>query len=144
MMADKEDEGYHVKKKPSLDEETKKLLRKRKKLKEKKPNFSRQEWFRYKKLDKDTWRRPRGTHSKARQNWKYRPPKASIGFRSPSEVRGLHPSGFEEVLVHNVDDLEGLDPEKQAVMIAHSVGMRKRIDIEQKAEDMELRVLNKS
>ncbi len=137
-----DEEDYKVKKKPDLDEETEEMLKKREDIKSRRPHFARQEWFRRKKLDKDTWRKPRGIHSQARQNKKYRPANAKIGYRSPKTVRGLHPSGFEEVLVHNVGDLEGLDPEKQAIRVAHGVGMRKRHDIEDKAEEMELRVLN--
>lgn len=144
MMSENENDDYEVKKKPELDDETEDLLKKRRKIKSRRPKFSRQEWFRYKKLDRDTWRNPRGLHSKVRQNLKYRPDVVSIGYRSPKKVRGLHPSGFEEVLVHNTDDLEGLDPDKQAVMIAHGVGMRKRIDIESEADEMDLRVLNRS
>ena len=139
-----EDEEYEVKKKPTLDEETKDMLEERKKIKKKRPDFTRQEWFRYKKIDRDTWRKPRGIHSKARKNIKYRPNKVSIGYRSPKKVRGLHPSGFEEVLVHNMNELEDVDPDKQAVRIAHSVGMRKRLKIEEKADEMEVRVLNRS
>ena len=139
-----EEEDYEVKKKPTLDEEKRRLLKKREKEKGKRPNFARQEWFRYKKLDKDTWRKPRGTHSKARQNLKYRSNVVSIGYRSPKEVRGLHPSGFEEVLVHNPDDLDDVDPETEAIRIAHSVGMRKRISIEDKADELDIRILNRS
>jgi large subunit ribosomal protein L32e len=57
-------------------------------------------------------------------------------------VRGLHPSGFEEVRVHNVDDLEGVDGDTQAVRIGSTVGARKRERIEEEAEDREIRVLN--
>ncbi|MEL9915033.1 MAG: eL32 family ribosomal protein, partial [Thermoplasmatales archaeon] len=32
----------------------------------KRPEFHRQEWFRYKKLG-DSWRKPRGKHSKLRE-----------------------------------------------------------------------------
>ncbi|MFP3871934.1 MAG: 50S ribosomal protein L32e [Candidatus Natronoplasma sp.] len=139
-----DEEDYEVKKKPDLDEDTKKMLKKREKIKSRRPDFSHQEWFRRSKIDKDTWRKPRGTHSKARQSLRYRPKNVKVGYRSPKEVRGLHPSGFEEVLVHNTEDLEDLDPDKQAVRIAHTVGMKKRIDIEEKAEEMDLRVLNPS
>lgn len=144
IMSDDEPEDYEVKKKPSLDEETEEMLKKREKIKAKRPDFSRQEWFRRKKIDKDTWRKPRGRHSKTRKNLKYRPNVVSVGYRSPKKVRGLHPSGFEEVLVHNTDDLEDVDPEKQAIRIAHKVGMRKRIDVEQKADEMDIRILNRS
>ncbi len=142
-MEENENNDYEVKKKPELDEETEELLEKRKKIKGRRPKFSRQEWFRYNKIDRDTWRKPKGLHSKMRHNLKYRPNVANIGYRSPKNVRGLHPSGFEDVLVHNVDDLEGLDPDTQAIRIAHGVGMKKRIDIENKADEMDLRVLNR-
>ncbi len=141
---EKDEEEYVPKKKPELDEETERQLKLRERVKKRRPRFSRQEWFRYAKLDKGTWRSPKGLHSSMRQNLKYRPPVANIGYRSPKEVRDLHPSGFEEVLVHNVDELEGLDPKTQAVRIAHGVGMRKRIDIEEKADKLELRILNRS
>ncbi len=142
-MADEEkDDEYIVKKKPSLTKEELRSLNMNSKIKLKRPKFSRQEWFRYKKLDGDTWRRSKGIHSKARKNLKYRPQKVSIGYRGRRDVRGLHPSGFQEVLVHNLKEIDGIDPEKQAIRIAHGVGMKKRIDIEQKAEELEIRVLN--
>ncbi len=144
MAEETEKKEYEVKKKPSLAVETKELMEKRRRMKNKKPMFSRQEWFRHSKLEKGTWRRPKGVHSKARKNLKSRPPKVSIGYRSPKMVRNLHPSGFKEVLVYNVKDIESVDAKTQAVRIAHGVGMRKRIDIEQKAEEKDIRVLNKS
>jgi large subunit ribosomal protein L32e len=66
----------------------------------------------------------------------------SAGYRTPKAVRGLHPSGFEEVHVENVDDLEGVEGDTQAVRIASTVGARKRERIEEEAEDAEIRVLN--
>ncbi len=142
-MAEEEKE-YKAKKKPSLTKDEWKSMKKKEKMKAKRPKFARQEWFRHAKLDGDTWRKPRGVHSKLRKNLKYRPSKVSIGFRGPKDVRGLHPSGFEEILVHRVKDLEDLDPERHAVRIAHGVGMRKRIDIENKVEELDLRLLNPS
>ncbi|MFC6724765.1 eL32 family ribosomal protein, partial [Halobium palmae] len=53
-----------------------------------------------------------------------------------------HPSGFEEVRVHNTGDLDGVDPDTQAVRIAGGVGGRKRERIEDECEDREIRVLN--
>ena len=66
-----------------------------------------------------------------------------IGFRGPASVRNLHPSGFEEVLVSNVDGLEGIDPKKQAVRIGGTVGTKKRMAIENRAEELGIRVLNR-
>ena len=55
----------------------------------------------------------------------------------------MHPSGFQEVLVHNERQLAGLDPAKQAVRIAHGVGARKRELIEKACDAKGLRVLNR-
>ena len=73
---------------------------------------------------------------------KYRPSKVRVGFRGPKTVRGLHSSGFEEVTIFNVNDLEGLNPKTQAARIGGSVGTRKRMDIEKKAEELNIRLLN--
>ena len=66
-----------------------------------------------------------------------------IGFRGPASVRNLHPSGFEEVLIHNVDGLEGIDPKKQAVRIGGTVGTKKRMAIENRAAELGISVLNR-
>lgn len=66
-----------------------------------------------------------------------------IGYGGPALVRGLHPSGFEEVMVYNVDGLENIDPKTQAARIGGTVGVRKRIDIENRAKELGIRVLNK-
>jgi large subunit ribosomal protein L32e len=138
-----EEEAARPKLKPVLDDETMAFLVTRERQKRRRPDFRRQEWFRYKKLGK-SWRRPRGLHSKMRRGMKYRSKMASVGFRSPRKVRGLHPSGFEEVLIHNTQELEVLDPKKHAARIGHSVGTRKRIDIESRADEIGVRILNRS
>lgn len=138
-----EEEAVRPKIKPVLDDETKMLLKVREKQKRKRPAFRRQEWFRYKKLGK-SWRKPRGLHSKTRKGLKYRPKMVSIGYRSPRKVRGLHPSGFRDALIHNVKELEVLDPKTQAARIGHSVGSRKRVEIEARADEIGIRILNRS
>ncbi len=118
-----------------------KLLELRKKIKSKKPDFVRYESWRYKRV-KPNWRKPKGIDSKVREKRKGWIKMPDIGYRSPKVVRGLHPSGFEEVLVYRPEDLEKLDPTKHAVRIAHTVGTRKRLAILEKAEELELVVLN--
>lgn len=130
-----------IKKKPELKEDIKKSLTLRKEIKNRTPNFLREEWFRYKRIPKN-WRRPDGITSKMRINLKYRPSKVRVGFRGPKEVRGLHSSGFEEIMVFNVNDLQGINPKTQAARIGRTVGTKKRIDIEKKAEEMDIRILN--
>jgi len=124
---------------PDLSEEEERLLTQRKR--EGKPAFRRQDYHK-KKRTPESWRRPRGQLSKQRRGQKGKGPKVASGYRTPKQVRGLHPSGFEEVHVENVDDLEGVDGDTQAVRIASTVGARKRERIEEEAEDADIRVLN--
>ncbi len=136
------EEEYEPNLKPKLDPNLKRLLALRASKSASRPQFHRQEWFRYKKFG-DEWRKPQGGQSKLRRHFGYRWNLPSVGYRGPREVRGLHPSGFQEVLIHNERQLEGLDPGKQAVRIAHGVGSRKRELIEKACDDKGLRVLNR-
>ena len=137
------DEIHTARQKPVLDEETKANLATRAAQMKKQPKFRRQEWFRYYRLSRTGWRKPKGLQSKQRLNMKYRTPMARVGYGKISSVRGLHPSGFEDILVNNPTDLDGLDPERQAVRISASVGNRKRAKIHDRADDLGLRVLNR-
>ncbi len=115
--------------------------KKRKYVKRRKLDFNRQESWRYKRL-KESWRKPKGIDSKMRKKVKGWPSSPKAGYRSPKKTRGLHPSGYEEVRVHNLDDLEKIDPETQAIRIAHTVGTRKRIDISTQAREKGIHILN--
>ena len=136
------EEEYKPRQKPVLDKQTKKDLSKRNRMSHKRPSFKRQNWFRYKRLG-EKWRRPRGIHSKMRRHFKYRIPVVQVGFRGPASVRGLHPSGFEEVLVHNTKEIENVNPETQAVRISSTVGDKKRDLIVKKADELKIRVFNR-
>lgn len=113
----------------------------RKRLKDKRPKFRRQESWRYKRVSQ-IWRRPDGIDSKMRRKVKGWPKSAEIGYRGPRKARGLHPSGYEEVLVRNVDDLAKVDPKIQVVRIAHSVGMKKRAEISLRAGERHIYIVN--
>ncbi|SMO76613.1 50S ribosomal protein L32e [Halorubrum cibi] len=129
----------HAEKTPDLDEETARALAQ--KHREGKPQFNRQDYHKKKRIP-TSWRKPRGGLSKQRRRMKAKGPVVEAGFRSPTASRDLHPSGFEEVRVHNTDDLEGVDGDTQAVRIASKVGGRKRELIEDEAEERDIRVLN--
>ncbi len=139
---EKEAEVHEPRAKPKLDPSLRKILALRAVKNAQRPKFRRQEWFRYRKFG-DEWRKPQGGQSKLRRHFGYRWNLPSIGYRGPRAVRGLHPSGFREVLVHNEHQLEGLDTGTQAVRIAHGVGTRKRELIEKACDDKGLRVLNR-
>ena len=136
------DEEYKTKQKPIIDDETKANLARRNRMSRKRPAFKRQNWFRYKRLG-DKWRRPRGIHSKMRRHFKYRIPVVRSGFRGPASVRGLHPSGFEEVLVNNPKEIDNVDAKTQAIRIASTVGDKKREMIVTKADELGIRVFNR-
>jgi len=116
-------------------------LKKRQLSKHKKPKFKRQESWRYKRV-KENWRKPQGIDSKMRKKVKGWPPSPEAGYRSPKKIRGLHPSGYVEAHVQTVEDLNGIDPAKQAIRIARTVGGKKRVEILALAEERGIHVLN--
>jgi len=138
-------EAHVAKVSPKLSQDQKQALGVRAAKKAVQPRFRRHEWWRYKKLGGKhaTWRLPRGIHSKTRRHWGYRPPLVSIGYGGPALARGLHPSGFEEVLVHNEADLANVDKATQAARIGGTVGGRKQKLIVAAADKAGIRVLNR-
>ncbi len=90
----------------------------------------------------DSWRKPRGQHNKQREQKKAKGALPKPGYGSPIAVRGMHPSGFFEVLVATATELEGLDPKTQAVRISGTVGDRKRVGLQAAAIAAGLKVLN--
>ena len=104
--------------------------------------FKRQEYARYKKLG-TKWRRPRGKTSKMRRYEAGKPAMPSIGYRTPRATRGLHPSGYKDVLVNNMKELEALDGETEAARISATIGKRKKELMLEKASELGIKVLNK-
>ncbi len=88
------------------------------------------------------WRKPHGINSKVRAKLKGKLPMPTVGYGAPKKMRYLHPSGFREILVNNLNDLGKVNAEKEAVKIASAVGARKRTEILKKAGEMKLKVLN--
>jgi len=125
-------------KKPSLSQ---KALKVRARAKNKKPAFVRAESWKYDRFSL-SWRRPRGLDNKIRRKIKGWPAGVSVGYKGPKIARGLHPSGYREVLVYNVKDLSTVDPNTQAARIAHTVGKRKRALIIAEAKKLNIKILN--
>ena len=140
---EEEVEGHVAKQKPVLSEEMKAALELRSEQKKKTPSFRRTEWFRYKRLSRSGWRAPHGMDSKQRRNYKYRSSLVRVGHGKVSAARGLHPTGFKEVMVQNTTDLDLIDPETEAARVGRSVGGRKREQIHSRADELGIRVLNR-
>ena len=121
--------------------EKRRLLNIRKQQKRAKPDFIRQESWRYKRV-KPSWRRPRGIDSKMRSERKGWPASVKVGYRSPKRVRGFHPSGFEEIMIYNEYDLDFVNPSNQVVRIGHTVGRKKRVLIVQRADELGVYIVN--
>ena len=122
--------------------EKRKLQRKLAKRREK-PVFRRYLSWRFWKFERrEYWRKPKGNDSKMRLQLKGYPPIVKVGYGTPAELRGLHPSGLVPVRVSSVRDLEGLDPEKHIVVIASTVGLRKRLALVGEARARGFKVAN--
>ena len=90
----------------------------------------------------ETWRKPKGQHNKLRRQIKAKGPIPRPGYGSPVMVRGLHPSGFQDMVVATPAAMAALDPNVNAVRIAATVGGRKRAEIRDLAEKAGFRILN--
>ena len=117
------------------------LLAARKKVAQKRPNFVRQESWRYDRLA-ENWRKPKGKDNKMRKQKSGMPAIVKVGYRGPRAARGLHPSGYRDNVIHNTTELSKLDPKSDAARIGHTVGNKKRIEIISKAAELGIKVLN--
>jgi len=91
---------------------------------------------------KPSWRIARGKSSRVRRSKEGWPPLVKIGYARPASIRGLHPSGMREVIVHRPQDLEQIDPKVSVARIGHTVGENKRLLILDEAERRGIRILN--
>jgi len=121
--------------------EQKRLIELRKKINKKRPSFRRVESWRYVRI-KDSWRKARGIDSRTRIKSKSGVKSPSAGYRGPKKVRGLHPSGYEEVRVHNINEMKDLNNKKHAIKISTNLGVKKRISVIDYAQSRGFKVLN--
>lgn len=111
-------------------------------VKKKKPTFLRRVWNRHSKLGAgrkkiQRWKRPTGRHNKMR--WKRRgyPAVVSIGYKEDDKIRGQI-NAKETIVINNLKDLENLD--KNYMIILGKVGMKKKIEIVNKAKEMKIEI----
>ena len=121
--------------------EKERLLRLREEKKKKRPTFKRYESWRYKRV-KPSWRRARGIDSKVRKKKKGIIKSPNIGYRGPKKVRGLHPTGLEEVIIQNIQELDDIDKKTQIIKISSTIGAKKRRIILELADQRRILVTN--
>ncbi|MFI5404251.1 MAG: 50S ribosomal protein L32e [Candidatus Gagatemarchaeaceae archaeon] len=129
------------KQKVSEENRLKALVAKRKEVAVNRPEFVRQESWRYVRIHPE-WRKPKGVDSKMRRQDKGWPALVRVGYRGPVHARGLHPSGHFDVLVQRVSELDALVPGRDVARIGGTVGAKKREQILARATELGLRVVN--
>jgi large subunit ribosomal protein L32e len=116
------------------------LLELRKQMKRKKPKFIRQDA--HKKRLKKRWVKPRGLHSKVRLKKAGHPKKVSDGYRTPKKVRGLSKEGLKIIRIHNENELNSIQKEKEGIIISAKVSLKNKISLLKKAKEKNIIILN--
>ncbi|MFX0007671.1 MAG: 50S ribosomal protein L32e [Promethearchaeota archaeon] len=119
----------------------KRLLELRKRINKKRPSFRRVESWRYKRVS-DSWRKARGIDSNTRKKKKSGIKSPTVGYRNPKKIRGLHPSGYEEVRVTTFQDLKSLNKNQHAIKISSRLGSKKRIALIDYCQRRGFKILN--
>ena len=122
-------------------QQDKRLMEVRKSIKKKRPSFRRVESWRYTRV-KDPWRKARGIDSRTRIKSKSGVKSPGKGYRGPKKVRGIHPSGYEEVRVETIKDVENLNNRKHALKISSNLGARKRMTLIDYSKRKGFKILN--
>jgi len=85
------------------------------------------------------WRKPHGIDLDKKLAHGFRP---KVGYGSDVSIKGIHPSGYREVMVYNVNDLAKIDIKTQGARISATVGKRKRNAIVTKANEKKIWIFN--
>lgn len=118
------------------------LLELRKKMNAKRPNFSREDYNKKKRIKHNNkWRKPKGIHSKSRHSFRGNFALVKTGYRNPKAVRNLDSAGLIPILIHNLNDLKNINAENQCAIIAN-IGVKKRIVLLKECKNRNIKVLN--
>lgn len=127
--------------KRKLEGEEKRLFKIAAHIKSRKPKFLRQQYGMVMRLD-NVWRKPKGIDSKMKVEKRGQGHLVKIGYKKPESIRGIHPSGYWAVRVHNTKELENVNKEIQAAIISKRIGRKKRNEIIKKANELNIVILN--
>ena len=110
-------------------------------LRKKKPKFKRTDSNKYK--FKNKWRAPRGLQNKQRLKRKGHVKQPSIGYGSPANIKYLESTtGLKPVVISNFKDIENIDSKTEIILISKKVGVRKKIELLKKCQELKLDVFN--
>ncbi len=110
------------------------------------PKFYRADTIRLLRLGKkrrklQKWRKPRGLHNKTRLKRFSYPVQPGVGFANPKATLG-RVSGLIPMLIHNLSELFKANSKENIIIIARSVGAKKRIEIIKKANELGITIAN--
>ena len=93
---------------------------------------------------KPSWRRPKGIDSCVRRKFRGTIPMPNIGYGSARRTRHQLPNGFFPFIVHKAADVDCLlmQNRRYCAVVAHGVSARKRVDILQRAAELDVCVAN--
>merc|ERR1712121_414029 len=93
---------------------------------------------------KASWRKPKGIDNRVRRRFKGQYKMPNIGYGSCKQSRHLAPDGFQKFVVRNMKDLEVLLMQNRrfAAEISHSVSVRKRKAMIERAQQLSIKVTN--
>ena len=106
----------------------------------KRPDFTRSNKHKRKRVARSSWRAPRGLHNKEKIGFHGKKAVVGTGYRGPVAARGLSKTGLLPVLVHNLAELEAVDAKRQCAVLAR-VGMRKKLDLLKACKEKSIVVL---
>ncbi|PIV13815.1 MAG: hypothetical protein COS45_00895 [Candidatus Huberarchaeum crystalense] len=89
----------------------------------------------------EKWRLP-GIHSHFRRKTEFPHNRPNIGYKQPENLRGLHPSGLRPIWIHNLKELEKVDPKTQGIYVAAQIGAKLKTKIVEDAKKKKIKIFN--
>lgn len=108
-----------------------------------KMTFNRFHSDRYNRVKK-SWRKPRGIDNRVRRKLRGAIKMPGKRYMNDEIVRHILPNGFKKVMISNAKELEALIGQNRfyCAEIKHQVGARKRIEIVNRARELDVLVTN--
>src|SRR2546428_488640 len=119
----------------------KESLELRRKHAQRRPDFVRQESWRYVRLAKN-WRKPKGIDNHQRKQKKGWPALVRIGYGGAKGAQRINPFRDTDQLVYKMKRLGKNEPQNYGIRFGHGVGKKKRLEIIARAKEMNFKVFN--